>query len=127
MTMNPLLDRYIVQPATDWRGDRYFVVHDTWLRLTIGQHHETRAAAEAAIIDRIEETCTMAMKPDHWTEARGVVWTEAVCRSQLAQSRGWNFFAPKDGGNVLALSLDWIGEAGPVVFDTGSPELPAIL
>jgi len=69
----------------------------------------------------------MTMKPDHWTEARNTVWTDVVTRSQLAQSCGWNFYAPKDGGNVLALSLDYIGEAGPVVFDTGAPELPAIL
>ena len=125
--MKPLRDRYIVQPATDWRGDRYFVVHDTWLRLTIGRHHETRAAAEAAIADRIKEICTMTMKPDHWTEARGVVWTEAVCRAQLAQSCGWNFYAAAEDGNVLAISLDYIGSDGPVVFDTGAPELPATL
>lgn len=73
---------------------------------------------------------TMAKIGTNWTETT-INWLDAaraVSGVPIARAAGWSFYEnPNEGGNVLAMSLDRIGPEGPIVYDTGSPDLPEYL
>lgn len=72
----------------------------------------------------------MTHKPEHWTEV-DIDWKEvAGTGAPLALAAGWSFFehpALGDEGTVLAVSLDFIGNNGPLVFDTHDFDIPETL
>lgn len=68
----------------------------------------------------------MVHKPAHW-EATEISWKEVSVSASLGQVAGWTFFEHPtlgDGATVLAVSLDRIGENGPIVFDTLDYDIP---
>lgn len=71
----------------------------------------------------------MTHKPDHWTETK-LHYIEVGSHPPLAQAAGWAFFehpTKGDEGTVLAISLDFIGDDGPLVFDTHDFDVPEYL
>lgn len=72
----------------------------------------------------------MPHKPEHWTET-DIRWTMQLQGSgPLARCMGWSFYEHPtlgDEGHVLAVSLDFIGPNGPVVYDTGDYDVPEFL
>ena len=65
--------------------------------------------------------------PAHWTPT-DIDWKAAAADVRLGTACGWVFFAnpTEPRGNVVALSLDCIGDVGPVVFDTGAATLETV-
>lgn len=72
----------------------------------------------------------MTHKPEHWT-ATDLRWIDvSTVESLLHQACGWSFFEhPTEGDEhpVLAMSLDYITEEGPVVWNTHDYDVPEYL
>lgn len=65
------------------------------------------------------------MRPaPHWTPT-DLDWHAAAGSVRLAITYGWAIFAhpTEPRGNLVAMSLDVIGDNGPIVFDTGAAAL----
>ena len=71
----------------------------------------------------------MTHKPEHWTET-DLGYTDLTPELMLAQAGGWVFFEHPELGDehpVLAASLDFLGENGPVIYNTRDFDVPEVL
>lgn len=70
----------------------------------------------------------MARQPEHWTET-DIRW-DTLGPEPLARGFGWSFFEHPTLGDehpVLAVTLDRIGEHGPIVYNTHDFDVPEYL
>lgn len=71
----------------------------------------------------------MSRLPTEWI-ATELSYADVVRGEPLARSFGWTFWEhPQlgDGFPVLAISLDRIGDHGPIVYNTGDYDVPEYL
>lgn len=72
----------------------------------------------------------MTHKPDHWTQIDDLSYFDLDASSILANGAGWTFFEhPTEGDEhpVLAVSLDFISNKGPLIFNTHDFDVPEFL
>lgn len=70
----------------------------------------------------------MTMKPDHWTAT--TIPALSLRGAPLASAFGWTFWEhPTEGDEhpVLAVSLDRMGDNGPIVWNTHDMDVPEYL
>lgn len=71
----------------------------------------------------------MTRKPEHWTPHKSLTVFD-LRGAPLHNGLGWSFWSHPTLGDkapILAVSLDFIGPQGPIVYNTGDFHLPETL